>query len=190
MSRRMWPLAGLVAGPLLVLALVSGAPAAFAGGGDNPPDWCFRPNANGDLPTCTWNGSSWHRSYDSGMNVVGGGGGGSGGFAALFVLMLVAGIGITVWKVSTARRMASDSGMDPDDATAMTLLSDDGFEATYLASSLRGRVAPPQDAPDTTPVTAPPSVAERLRELASLRDQGLITPEEHDVRRARIIDSV
>jgi hypothetical protein len=33
-------------------------------------------------------------------------------------------------------------------------------------------------------------VADRLTQLRELRDQGLITPEEHDARRAAIIDSV
>ena len=60
-------------------------------------------------------------------------------FVAFFVLALLVGLGVTVYKVSTARSIATRAGMDPDDATKMTLLSDDGFEATYLAANLRGR---------------------------------------------------
>jgi hypothetical protein len=105
-----------------------------------------------------------------------------GAFVALFVLVLVAGIGLTVWKVAAAQRMARESGMNESDATAMTLLTDDGFEATYLAANLRGQTQPPP------PATS--SVADRLTQLRELRDQGLITPEEHDARRAAIIDSV
>lgn len=109
------------------------------------------------------------------------------GFVAFAVIAVLLGIGTTVYKVSTARRMASDSGMNPDDATAMTLLSDDGFEATYLAANLRGQVTP---SASPAPVAAPASVAERLRQLQELRDQGLVTPEEYDARRARILDSL
>ena len=80
---------------------------------------------------------------------------------SLFVLFIVIGIAITIWKVSTARRMARDAGMDDGDATAMALLSDDGFEATYLAANLRPR--------------QPEGRSDRLHELQSLLDQGLIT---------------
>lgn len=186
MSRTTSRLAALLAGLLLALALTSaGSPAAVAADGDNPPNWCLEANADGDLPTCTWDGEHWVRTYeDRGLDLGSGGGGPGGGFALLFVLVLAGGVAFTVWQVSTARRMARDSGMDTGDATAMTLLSDDGFEATYLASNLRGQMTP-----HPAPVAAA-TVAERLRELAALRDQGLITPEEHDARRAAIIDSV
>lgn len=107
------------------------------------------------------------------------------GFVAFFLIALVASIGFTVWKVSTARRMARDAGMDEGDATAMTLLSDEGFEATYLASNLRGQTIPP-----TTPQPGTRSTAERLRELQALLEQGLITPDEYAARRQALIDGV
>jgi len=163
-------------------ALLVGSGAAAGADGNHPPNWCFRANASGELPTCTWDGTAWHRSFDS----AGSGTSGTGAFAVFFVLALVVGIGFTVWKVSTARRMAGAAGMSTSDATAMTLLTDDGFEATYLASNLRGRTAPPAQVPTTT--TA--STAERLRELGELRDQGLITPDEYDARRRIILDSL
>lgn len=112
-------------------------------------------------------------------------GGFPAGFMLLVVLALIAGLAFTAWKVSTARRMASSAGMDVGDATAMTLLSDGGFEATYLASNLR----PTSGAPGET-VPANPTAESRLRELASLRDQGLITDDEHAARRQAIIDAV
>jgi hypothetical protein len=118
---------------------------------------------------------------DPGM---GDGGGIPGIFVVFFVLVLVAGVGTTIWKVTTAQRMARESGMNESDATAMTLLTDDGFEATYLAANLRGKTQP------EPPAAAPASVAERLRQLGELRDQGLITTAEYDARRAAIIDSV
>ena len=158
------------------------AQLALLGGPDDPPGWCFRPNGNGDLPTCSYVDGQWHRSYDTGSGSIDSG---MGGFAVLFVVVLLAGIGLTVWKVSTARRMARASGMDEDDATAMTLLTDDGLEATYLAANLRP-TAPPAagSAPETR------SVADRLRELQTLLDQGLVTQAEYDERRRALIEGL
>lgn len=108
-------------------------------------------------------------------------------FPVFFVLVLVLGVGTTIYKVSTARRMARNAGLDEDDATAVALLGDPGLSTAYLASSLRGdRGEEVADAP----APAPPSTADRLRELQQLRDQGLITVEEHDARRRAIIESV
>jgi hypothetical protein len=108
-------------------------------------------------------------------------------FALLFFLVLMVGIGITVWKVTTARRMAREAGMNEGDATAMALLTDDGFEATYLASNLRQPAAPTPSQP------APPtrgSTADRLNELQNLLDQGLVTQEEFEAARKAILDSL
>jgi hypothetical protein len=117
------------------------------------------------------------------------GGGAPGWFVGLFVLVIVFGVATTVWRVSTAQKLAKRSGMDPGLATQMTLLSDDGLDATYLAANLRGQVAPHPDAP-TPPSPPSASTAERLQELRSLLDRGLITQQEHDERRMAIIDSV
>lgn len=154
---------------------------------DNPPNWCFRMNDDGDLPTCTYVDGQWHRSYEDG-------GFGSddpgipGWFGFLFVLAIIGGVAITVWKVTTARRMARESGMNQTDATTMTLLTDDGFEATYLAANLR----PPQQpaAPTPTPQPGTRSTAERLRELQALLEQGLITQDEYAARRQAVIDGL
>jgi hypothetical protein len=81
--------------------------------------------------------------------------------------------------------MARRSGMDPDEATAMTLLTDDGFEATYLASNLRGESPAPAPASG-----APPAAAGRLQELQGLLDRGLITEAEYAGRRQAIIDAI
>jgi hypothetical protein len=107
------------------------------------------------------------------------------GFGVLFVLVALVGVGLTIWRVSLARQMASESGMDPDRAPAMTLLSDDGLDATYLASSLRGGQA--HQAPEAP---EPRSVSARLQELLELRDAGLITYEEYESRRKDILDSL
>ena len=153
------------------------------GGPDDPPDWCFETNDDGDLPTCTYSGGEWHRSYDTGPGGISEEGPGAG-FAVLFVLAALVGIAITVWKVTTARRLARESGMSEGDATAMSLLTDDGFEATYLAANLRGRTTPPE-----TPAGGE-GTAERLRELRQLLDEGLITQEEYDARRRVVIGEV
>jgi hypothetical protein len=102
-------------------------------------------------------------------------------FGLFFVLVIVLGIASTVWRVSTARRMAERSGMDPGEATMMALMTEDGLDSTYLASNLRGQV--PNEA-------TRPTAAERLTELQGLKDQGLITDSEYAARRQAIIDGV
>ena len=155
-------------------------------GPDDPPNWCFRANAQGDLPTCTQVDGQWHRTYEnSGFGSSGDGSGFAGGIAILMVLSIIVGILATVWRVSTARRMARESGMSERDATTMSLLSDDGLEATYLAANLREpRPATPAPVAPTSPSAA------RLRELQELLDQGLITQAEYDERRRAVIDGV
>lgn len=148
-------------------------------GGDRLPAKCTRMDENGNLPTCAeYSDGTWHVDYP---NATGAG----GGFAALLVIALVLGVAFTVWKVSTARRMARNSGMSTGDATAMALLTDDGFEATYLASNLRGQTTAP--AP-TTPPRAP--AADRLAELQTLHDRGLVTDEEYATARQKILDDL
>jgi hypothetical protein len=140
---------------------------------------------NGEPPTCTKVNGTWVASWP---DSAGPGGGGGGAFVVLALFAVLIGIGITVWKVSTARRLAGQSGMDTGLATRMTLLTDDGLEATYLASSLRPAAAPP-----TQPVPAAAStrdVATRLAELTGLLEQGVVTQAEYDARRQAIIDSV
>lgn len=106
-------------------------------------------------------------------------------FAAMLVIVVLGGIGTTLWRVSLARQMARDSGMDPDQATAVTLLSDDGLDATYLASNLR--TAPAGEPSMPSPVR---SAHERLRELEQLRDEGLITTGEYEARRRAVLESL
>jgi hypothetical protein len=114
-----------------------------------------------------------------------------GWFVAWGAFVVIVGIGATLWRVSTARKLANRSGMDPGMATQMTLLSDDGLDATYLAANLRGQTTPPSDGLPPTP--SPPTsatTAERLQELKGLLDRGLVTQAEYDERRKAIIDSV
>ncbi len=117
------------------------------------------------------------------------GGGVPGWFVAWGVFVVVVGIVVTVWRVSTAQRLAKRSGMDPGLATQMALLSDDGLDATYLAANLRGQGTPTPTDP-ATPVAPRATTAERLEELLALRERGLVTQAEYDERRKAIIDSV
>jgi hypothetical protein len=134
----------------------------------------------GEPPTCTEVDGGWVASWpdDSVM------GADSDGFMALFVLAALAGLAVLVWKVVTARTLATQSGMDPNVATQMVLLTDNGLDATYLAANLRrpaARSAEPAATPPPTPA------AQRLGELKGLLDAGLITQAEFDERRAAII---
>jgi hypothetical protein len=113
-----------------------------------------------------------------------------GWFVALFVLVLVIGVGTTIWKVTTAQKLARQSGMDPGLATQMTLLSDDGLDATYLAANLRQPAPASPGAPSGEPPAPTPSAEARLLELRGLLDRGLITQSEYDERRTAIIDAV
>ena len=143
---------------------------------------------NGEPPTCTQTANgAWVASWPDDGGLGGSGSGVPGAFVALFVLGLIAAVGLTLWKVTTAQKLARQSGMDPGLATRMTLLSDDGLDATYLASSLRQS---PQPTAGSPPTASPPSATARLEELKGLLDRGLVTQVEYDERRKAIIDSV
>jgi hypothetical protein len=171
---------GGTAAALAVAGLFAAAGPSYAG--DSFQDCLDQAiDHNGEPPTCTEVNGSWVASWPDDSTA-----GFGGGFAFLVVLVLVAAIGITVWKVSTAQKLAKESGMDPGLATQMALLTDDGLDATYLASSLRQQ---PPASPATNP-TPTATVAARLEELKGLLDRGLVTQTEHDERRAAIIGSI
>lgn len=159
--------------------------------GGDAPDWCFEAGPAGELPTCTFDGTEWHRSYD-GVGLDGAGAG--DGFESLMVLLLLLGValavGTAIWRTSTARRLARDSGLDEDEAARMALLTDSGLETTYLAAALRSRDETPgastesEDPDDTTDVAA------RLRRLDRLREEELVSAEEWAERRRAILDEL
>jgi predicted amino acid dehydrogenase len=109
-----------------------------------------------------------------------------GWFIALFIVFVMAGIGMTVWRVSVARRMAEDAGLDPKKATAVAMLSNDGIDATYLASTLasHSRAQPPHA------TQAAKTAEQRLQELQALRDKGLVTDDEYEAQRQKILGSI
>src|SRR3954469_16636053 len=173
---------GGTAAALAAAGLMAAAGPSYAG--DSFQDCINRAiDHNGEPPTCTKVNGVWVASWPDDSTA-----GFGGTFAFLVVLALVAGIAITVWKVTTAQKLARQSGMDPGLATQMTLLTDDGLDATYLASSLRQQTPPP--APASPASTPPPAAAARLAELKGLLDQGLVTQAEYDERRRAIIESV
>ena len=112
-----------------------------------------------------------------------------GWFIAIFAFVIVAGIGTTIWRISVTRRMAEDAGLDPNTATAVSLLSKDGVDAAFLASALRQRPQPPAPPPVAAPAQSK-SAEQRLHELQGLRDKGLITQSEYETRRQEILGSI
>jgi hypothetical protein len=174
--------------PAAVLTALACAPspASAAGGLQRCIDQAA--GHGGELPVCTKVDGRWVASWpDEGVTS----GGAGGMIVLLMVLGVVAAVGLVAWRVTTAQRLAREAGLDPRTATQMALLSDDGLDATYLAASLRRPT--PSHAVDASAGTTPPpirSVAERLTELGSLRDQGVISQEEHDERRRGIIGEV
>lgn len=167
--------------------LVAGVGPAHASGSLQD---CLDQGANhaGGLPTCTEVNGKWVASWPGE-----GGSGIFGAFIVLFVLVVAVGVAVTVWKVKAAQRLAQESGMDPGLATQMTLLTENGLDATYLAATLHERTADgsrPEQQPDLGPFPTGRSAAERLTELGALRDQGLVTQAEYEERRRAIIDGV
>jgi hypothetical protein len=126
------------------------------------------------IPDCTIQDPDFLRSGDDGI---------PSGFVALIILGAIAGVGATIYRVTMARDLATKSGMDANQATAMTLLEDDGLEATYLAANLRPQSQPEGAAPQR-------SVSERLAELEALLADGRVTQAEYDERRAAILASL
>lgn len=95
--------------------------------------------------------------------------------------------GTLVWRLTLARTLARRAGMNPNDATAVTLLDDNGLAATYVATGLRPARRTEQVPPSPAPVRI---TAERLRELEDLKTQGMVTDDEYKARRRAIIDSL
>src|SRR3954454_9907193 len=164
LGRRLGTLTLAIGGPLLV------AGPSYAGGGGFQQCLDKAVDHNGEPPVCTKENGQWVASWP-GDNA---GSGIPAGFVFLMVIGVVVGLAFLFWKISTAQKLARQSGMDPALATQMTLLSDDGLAATYLASNLR---RPASDPVATAPSPTSPSTTAtaRLEELKDLLDRGLVT---------------
>ena len=144
--------------------------------------------------TCTsTDGVNWTPEPDTGF----GADSFDGIFVFFFIVAAIAGVVGLAVRLSMARKMADDAGLDKGHATAMTLLTgDEGLSATYVASSLRQSRDPGErDSEkdrdkDKEAVEAPQPIADRFRALERLRDEGLITTGEYDERRTRILDDL
>jgi hypothetical protein len=142
---------------------------------------------NGELPICTKVNGSWVATWPHDASD----GGGGASAALLVILGLMVAVGVVVWRVTTAQKLAKQSGMDPALATQMTLLSDHGLDATYLAANLRPSTGVPGNGAAThAQAPAARTAAERLSELNALRDQGTITEAEYAERRTSIINDI
>lgn len=180
---------GLAAlGVALAFVLLAPAVAAFADDDGQAIEDCLNKPDNPDGtpvecdPSVLDSDSDFSSDFDEGLPV--------GAFVGAFVVIALLGAATTVWKVSTARRLATESGMDPGLATQVTLLTDDGLEATYLSANLRGKKVADSDSVDDGPAPIPATAAQRLAELKTLLDDGVITQAEHDARRQAIIDAI
>lgn len=170
---------------LVVLCCLASLSLAGPAGADQLQQCIDEGNAQGiDMPTCIENSDGTLTPVSNGGGEFGQDDGIPDGFIVLFVLVFLLGVGVTIWRVSMARKLATDAGMDPGLATGMTLLEEDGLSATYLASSLRGSAQP------SAQPASPAPAAERLAQLKDLLDRGLITQAEHDERRRAIVDAL
>lgn len=148
---------------------------------------------DGTPPDCVDNGDGTYSPVDNsdpGFGNDGGGLPGEGLFIGFGVVIVVLAIGTAMWKVSAARKIATQSGLDPDTASTMALLTNHGLEETYLLANLPKLGQPATPAKVDEPAADKASVAARLTELKGLLDGGMITQTEYDERRKGIIADV
>ena len=107
----------------------------------------------------------------------------AGVFGVFVVIAIVVAVGGAVYRRSAARSMATKAGMDPDAAADVALLDEHGVAATYVMTSLKESAKPSPEGPERT-------VEQRLAELQSLLDRGVVTQAEYDARRAAILQDL
>lgn len=172
--------------------LLAGSPA-YAEPTPPPPAECSDPGF-----ICNYDGTQWNvDAPDSTRGPIdpfpSADGPSPGGMFALFAIFaVVIGGGTLWWRLSTARRIAEQAGLDPDTAVTTTLLSEDGLAATYLAANLRPQPQPAYERPvgHLEPPSSRHTAESRLTELKALHDQGLITDQDYDRRRTEILNGV
>ena len=111
---------------------------------------------------------------------------GLGGFAAVFVLVLVLGLGVTAFRYLAVRDMAQRRGLSDRDASTAALFGEDAAIAGLV---LRDETeAPDEPTAAATPPTA--SLRARLDIVESLRADGAISDDEAERRRAEILREI
>jgi uncharacterized membrane protein len=109
-------------------------------------------------------------------------------------------------RVSVARKIAEEAGLDPSAAGSAAFFSRDGIGHTLIAAEIAKRQraaeaatraarreaqqASAHQSADPHPAAKPKTAAEHLSELQQLFDSGAITESEYSKRRQEIIDSV
>ncbi len=107
------------------------------------------------------------------------------GFSSLFGLMIVVGIGLSVWRFAATRNMAKRRGASDADATTVALFG--GETGTAVAYAVKD--ARPAEA--TEPERqSPADVEERIRSVRELESKGLITTEQAASRVEEILRDV
>jgi hypothetical protein len=175
----------------LVVAIWAVPAARAAGIAAHFPHKCLVANEFGDLPTCTRSGSGgWVAVYpNSGIDGSTSGTGFPSGFIALFVIVALIGIGVTIWRISLTRRMAQSAGVNPSDATALAVLGGpNAIDTAVLAKTLSHHSA--DTAPPATGKPHGATVEARLTQLRQLKDDGVISADEYESRRAAIISTI
>lgn len=112
---------------------------------------------------------------------------GSGGFMGIFVVFLLVGIGVSVWKFLAVRDMGVRRGMSERDASAAALFSDD---AVMLGMVLKDEEEPESRRDEPPPPQPPATIELRLERVEELRKDGTISDQEADQRRAEIIAEI
>jgi Short C-terminal domain len=174
-----------------MVVAIWGVPAAHAGAlVARIPHKCLVANQFGQLPSCTRSGNGgWVATYPNSGPGGSSGGGIPSGFIALFVIVGLIGIGVTIWRISLTRRMATNAGVNPNDATALAVLGGStAIDTAILAKTLSHRsndaASPAAEEPHGATAEA------RLKELQHLKDNGVITADEYESRRAAIINAI
>ena len=86
------------------------------------------------------------------------------------------------------RRAMLDQKMEFEQADARSIA--DAVRASTPAPVTQVAAPPPPPAPVAPPAPAEPSVDEKLRSLAKLRDDGIISPEEFDAKKAELLEAL
>ena len=105
----------------------------------------------------------------------------------LMVLMVIFGIGMSVWKYSVAKQGAEKLGLDESTAAQMAFLDPDATAvAGHLGAAAIARMKE-QDGKDVTDTSR--DLNERLADLDEAHTSGRLTDDEYQQIRKRLLDT-